>query len=305
MQYLKRQRGRHCRDEPVAPAAGGRRWKPPDSIRDRRISSSPRRKRCRPCSSRSTRTKQRVHMTRGDGAGPQNLIAARSKHSLVASDRTDSSHQTCRIPASGLARSKRPGRERAPRLGVISTFTAELLRPFVIVESERLGCPRAALVRSLWPARAIGARRSTRPSGSRSPTCCGLPLRLEDVDRHLVHEMPGDRRGGHARSGWTRFAQRLVGLAQAARDEAPRVDPGFEPGRRPPATTGNVFDASDPDGFVHLVAECNRQLARDLAQIPDAHVFDYAGTVARQRRRAAGPIPSCGTWPAARAARRT
>jgi FkbH-like protein len=41
----------------------------------------------------------------------------------------------------------------------------------------------------------------------------------------------------------------------------------------------NLFDASDPDGFVHLVAECNRQLARDLAEIPDAHVFDYAGTL--------------------------
>ncbi|HEV3137186.1 MAG TPA: HAD-IIIC family phosphatase, partial [Pirellulales bacterium] len=42
----------------------------------------------------------------------------------------------------------------------------------------------------------------------------------------------------------------------------------------------NLFDASDPDGYVHLLAECNRQLARDLAQIADAHVFDYAGTVA-------------------------
>jgi len=48
-----------------------------------------------------------------------------------------------------------------------------------------------------------------------------------------------------------------------------------------PAQAAGLFDASDPDGYGHLVAESNRELAREMAQVADAHVFDYAGAVSQ------------------------
>ena len=52
------------------------------------------------------------------------------------------------------------------------------------------------------------------------------------------------------------------------------------------------------------MAEANRQLARDLAKIPNAHVFDYAGVVSGSGA-CGGPTAACGTWLAASPARRT
>ena len=50
--------------------------------------------------------------------------------------------------------------------------------------------------------------------------------------------------------------------------------------RVPALAARTLFDASDPDGLVHLIAEENRTLARELREISDAHVFDLDGLVA-------------------------
>ena len=59
---------------------------------------------------------------------------------------------------------------------------------------------------------------------------------------------------------------RLVALAQAARTKH-RAEILVSNFAAPAAQAGNLFDASDPDSLVHLVSDCNRQLARDLAPI--------------------------------------
>jgi FkbH-like protein len=167
---------------------------------------------------------------------------------------------------------------RVATLGVLSTFTAELLRPFLVVECERIGCsvrpwfgPFGQLEQlvldersSLW---------------QKSPDVLWIALRLEDVDRYLAHESPAI--GPHAtRQRLDAIRGRLVGLARAARARH-RASILVSNLAHNASHDGNLFDASDPDGFVHLVAESNRQLARELADIADAHVFDYAGTVAQ------------------------
>lgn len=164
------------------------------------------------------------------------------------------------------------------RLAVISTFTAELLRPFVVVESQWLGCP----VRP-WFAPFGQLEQFVLDAQSAlwqdDPDVLWIALRLEDVDPHLVHEAPqiGPQATGERLAA---IRHRLVALARAARQRhrASLLVSNLAQNARHDL---NVFEANDPDGFVHQLAECNRQLARDLAQIPDAHVFDFAGTVSR------------------------
>jgi FkbH-like protein len=165
----------------------------------------------------------------------------------------------------------------AATLGVISTFTAELLRPFVIVESEQLGC----LVRP-WFAPFGQLEQLVLDDDSalwrQNPEVLWIALRLDDVERHLAHECAAIGVAA-TQARLDAIRARVVALAQAARTKhrAAILVSNFA---APPAIAGSVFDASDPDGLVHLVANCNRQLARDLAQIPGVHVFDYAGAVA-------------------------
>jgi FkbH-like protein len=41
----------------------------------------------------------------------------------------------------------------------------------------------------------------------------------------------------------------------------------------------DIFDAGNPDGMTHLVAEQNSLLAKQLASLTDIHIFDYSGCV--------------------------
>src|SRR5207249_239115 len=70
------------------------------------------------------------------------------------------------------------------RLAVLSTFTAELLRPFLIVECQRLGCP----VRP-WFGPFQQLEQMVLDAASRlwqeAPDVLWIALRLEDVDRYL------------------------------------------------------------------------------------------------------------------------
>ncbi len=162
-------------------------------------------------------------------------------------------------------------------MAVISTFTAELLKPFLIVECHRIGCPVTP-----WFGPFGQLEQLVLDDGSAlwqpEPEVVWIALRLEDVDRHLVHDAAAI--GAEAtRDRLASIRQRVVQLARAARGKhrASILVSNLAPSA---AHDTNVFDASDPDGFVHLLAECNRQLAHDLLQVPDAHVFDYAGVVA-------------------------
>ncbi|MGD9722104.1 MAG: HAD-IIIC family phosphatase [Pirellulales bacterium] len=165
----------------------------------------------------------------------------------------------------------------APRtLGVVSTFTAELLRPYLVVESHRLDCPVRPWFGPFGQLEQL-VLAADSPLWQQSPAVLWIAARLDDVDRHLVHESAAI--GPEAtRARLDAIRARLVNLARAAREQH-RAEVLVSNLALEAAHDLNVFDANDPEGFVHLVAECNRQLARDLAQVPGATVLDYAGTV--------------------------
>jgi hypothetical protein len=149
--------------------------------------------------------------------------------------------------------------EDVVRLGVLSTFTAELLRPFVAVECRHLGCP----VRTWFGAfgqleQAVFDDHSAL--WQHRPDVLWIALRLEDVDRHLIHESPAI--GPEAtRQRLDAIRARLIGLARAARTRHRASILVSNLAQNAPHDI-NLFDANDPDGFVHLLAECNRQLAQ-------------------------------------------
>jgi FkbH-like protein len=166
--------------------------------------------------------------------------------------------------------------ETAVKLRVISTFTAELVRPFLIVECQALGCPVRPWFGPFGQLEqlVLDERSSLWQT---NPDVLWIALRPEDVDRHLAYEAPAIG-PVETRQRLGAIRERLVHLVERARanSRASILVSNFAASALDDA---NVFDASDPDGFVHLLAECNRELARDLAQIADAHVFDYAGAV--------------------------
>jgi len=167
--------------------------------------------------------------------------------------------------------------ENVATLAVLSTFTAELLKPFLVVEAQWLNCPLRPWFGPFGQLEQL-VLDDRSDLWKQSPDVLWIAVRLEDVDRHLVHESAAI--GPEAtRRRLDAMRQRVVGLARTARSKhrASILVSNWIPDAR---HSLNVFDASDVDGFGHLVAEANRQLARDLAEISDAHVFDYAGIVA-------------------------
>ncbi|HTU24593.1 MAG TPA: HAD-IIIC family phosphatase [Pirellulales bacterium] len=168
-------------------------------------------------------------------------------------------------------------------LAVLSTFTAELLKPFVIVESDALGCPLRPWFGPFGQLEQLVLDERSQ-LWQLAPDVLWIALRLEDVDPHLIHESAA--LGVDAtRARLDAIRARVVALARAARSRH-RASILVSNWTADPQHSLNFFDASDPDGFVHLLAEANRQLARDLGQITDAHVFDFAGIVAGTGTRA-------------------
>lgn len=79
-------------------------------------------------------------------------------------------------------------------------------------------------------------------------------------------------------------AQRLGSWIEAFRSRANAhvVVQGLE---LPDAPTAGVLDAQSPGGQGEVVAELNRRLTALAARLPDVHVLDYDGLVARHGRR--------------------
>jgi FkbH-like protein len=185
-----------------------------------------------------------------------------------------------RTPAEYLALARRlqeTRREPALRLAVVASFSAEFLHPYLVVESSELECPAAVWCGPFGQFEALLVAEHTALWESR-PDVVWIALRLEDAAPHL--QLESVRLGADAtRARLAAVTDRLVSLAAAARRHSrasllvSNLAPSSLHSLRP-------FEASDPDGFGHLVAEANRRLARSLSEVADAHVFDYAGCVA-------------------------
>jgi FkbH-like protein len=104
------------------------------------------------------------------------------------------------------------------------------------------------------------------------PAAVWIALRLEDVQPRL-----GDDASDFSVDDVRR---RLVDLARAARQQF--AGPSLVSNLAIPWTSmPHWFDANDPDGLTHRIAAANRELSRELQQIPDAHLFDYARVVSQ------------------------
>ena len=160
------------------------------------------------------------------------------------------------------------------RLAVLGSFTAEFLRPSLIVECDALGVrldpwfgPFGAFEQQvLDPSSALW---------SAPREAIALLLRIEDVDPELAREHP-QVGAAAAAARLAKIRERLVSLARAIRERSGAYILAANFGCPRPL---DVFDASDPDGLVHLVAAENRELARELARVPGAHVFDWSGVL--------------------------
>jgi len=163
-------------------------------------------------------------------------------------------------------------------LATISSFTAELLRPYLIVETDALGCPARPWFGSFGQLEQLVLDEGS-PLWQQRPDVLWIAVRIEDVDRYLAFEAAG--LGPDAtRDRLAAIRHRVIELAKSARarHRASILVSNLALG---PAQAAGLFDASDPDGYGHLVAESNRELAREIAQVADAHVFDYAGAVSQ------------------------
>ena len=168
------------------------------------------------------------------------------------------------------------------RLAVLASFVAEPLLPYLIVEAEKIGCP-------LEPRIAPFAtfEQLVLDSGSDlwtpEPDVLWIGMRLDDVSPEMVWRLARD---GHlaVTSDLDELRQRLSALAAAARERchAPILVSNLWTS---PDMSGSLFDASDPNGFTHLLAAANRELARDLDALVDCHVFDEEGSVAEVGHR--------------------
>src|SRR5262245_18435667 len=166
--------------------------------------------------------------------------------------------------------------ETPVKVAVLASFTAELLKPYIIVERADLGCLIAPWFAPFGQFEHV-IMDPQSPLWKEKYDLVWIALRLEDLDRHLHHEHPslGPERTS-ARLDALR--SRVISTAKAARakTQASLLLSNFAFSS---LYAPSFFDASDPERFGHLLAATNWQLAKDAAAISYAHVFDYQGIV--------------------------
>ncbi|MHC4075029.1 MAG: HAD-IIIC family phosphatase [Planctomycetota bacterium] len=167
------------------------------------------------------------------------------------------------------------------KLAVLSSFTAEFLRPYILVESNALNCrlkswfgPFNQFEQMIFNANSTLWKNQ--------PDILWIAMRLEDVDRYLINEFSGLEPAA-ARDRLRILRERLVMLAKSARDnfQGPILVSNLTVIDQEPS---DIFDAANPNGLTCLVDEQNHILAEELSQINDTYPFDYAGCIASQGR---------------------
>lgn len=166
---------------------------------------------------------------------------------------------------------------RAAKLAVVASFTADFLRPYMIVESEKFG-----FLLKPWFAPFNQFEQmvmdSSSPLWQNSPDIIWFAMRPEDSDRYLPFEF-ASLNYSKVKDRLSVYRNRLVSLAKAARgsfngpilvSNLTLVDNGFY----------DIFDTNNDMGITSIIAEENRLLAKEIGTIADTYVFDYSGSVA-------------------------
>jgi FkbH-like protein len=163
------------------------------------------------------------------------------------------------------------------KLAVLSSFTADFLKPYIMVESEELG-----LCLKPWFSPFNQYEQMVLDEGSalwrQIPDIVWISIRIEDVHRYLIDEF-ARLSVGQAIVRLSSIRDRLLSLVRATRQRF-----------RGPILVSNftiqdqikldIYDAGNPNGITHLVADQNHLLAKELADLTDIHIFDYSGCVA-------------------------
>ena len=172
---------------------------------------------------------------------------------------------------------------RVLRLAALASFTADFVRPFLVVEADRLGVSLRPWFAPFGQFEQVVLDPASS-LWSETTDAIWLALRLEDVDPKLLEEFP-EMDPAQRVERVSRVGQRLVDLARALRE---RTSATILVSNFAPPPTLDAFDANDPDGLVHVVNAENRVVARALAEIPGAHVFDWSGLSAHVGGRSFG-----------------
>jgi FkbH-like protein len=163
------------------------------------------------------------------------------------------------------------------KLAILSSFTADFLRPCIMVESDEVGlflkpwfCPF-----NQYEQMAIN---EASPLWQQKPDIVWIVIRIEDIDCYFIDEFARlDVMQAVARLSSVR--ERLLSLIRTVRQRfrGPILVSNFtfEDQLKP-----DIFDAGNPDGMTNLIADQNRLLSKELNTLTDAHMFDYAGCVA-------------------------
>jgi len=175
--------------------------------------------------------------------------------------------------AKALEASQRPFR----KLGVLSSYSAEFLRPYILVESDRIDC----LLKPWFGPFNQFEQMVLDDNGllwRENPDVLWITLRIQDVDRYLLDEYAEiDPLELNERIAVLR--RRMADLCRVAREQfkGPILASNFTLLDQNPV---NVFDASDPDGVTYAIARQNRILAKELARVNDVYLFDYQACIA-------------------------
>ena len=163
-----------------------------------------------------------------------------------------------------------------PRIAVLSSFTADFLAPYILVESSNMGYP---LKPWIGPFNQFEQQvlEDSSPLWKCSPKAIWVTMTLDDTDPMLAVDFPGIDIDD-AVERLDRITNRLLGLTSAIREKtnASILVSNLFPS---PRLAGGVFNANDPNGLVYLVQERNRTLALEFSRMIDVHIFDFAGSV--------------------------
>jgi len=162
-------------------------------------------------------------------------------------------------------------------LVVLSSFTTNVLEPYLVVESARHGLALDTFYGGFGQ-----FEQALLSDGWRGqegvPEALVLALRLEDLDADIPFRFYQEGRGSFSRLVGDAIA-RLESTVALFRDRSPGpvLVANFALPHPSPLT---VFDANDPDSLTHEVHAANRELATRLRDVPGVHVWDYSGLVA-------------------------
>jgi FkbH-like protein len=181
------------------------------------------------------------------------------------------------------------------KLAVLSSFTADFMEPYVVVEALRRGY-KAALTFGAFGQFEQELENADSGIWAFEPDALLLAMRPEDVDVEAVERFSATAGARFASLAET-MLERLVTCAKQARTRmrGPILVANFA---TPAFVPLGPFDASTVDSLTHAYALLNKRLAERLAEIAGAVVWDYAGLV-RSRGTAGWTDPRL--WVLARA----